>query len=395
MSTLATLTTAGTPTATGAATSTAAGRKPGANPALASFAGLLQAATSGEDALRPVEPSSTDAGLPQGSGDGTPAPGTTGPSASSDPSTPGDATAAAAATADGMATLAWLPALMDQRGPTAPQPAAAAAKGTAAMQPNIGAITASRAEERLPCAQAQPGSGAGPTAADPTQAAPAAASRINVQAQGHAAADAKAAIALAAGATAKPEDSAPTPPALAALPEFAPARPQRTESIASAAPDAAAASQGRPWTPAPESAGTVSATPSADQPQAPPPAESMTYWSTNGIHTGELRLNDETLAGVDIRVRMDGHEAQVDFASDQGATRDWLEHSAARLQDLLGESGIQLTQLNVGTSASHERPPSQPGQAARAARVRAAAASEPGAPVRAPAAGRGAIDLFV
>lgn len=88
--------------------------------------------------------------------------------------------------------------------------------------------------------------------------------------------------------------------------------------------------------------------------------EGMAYWSTNGVHTGEIHLQDGQQEPMSIRVRVSGEEAQVSFAADHAEMREQLANSADQLQALLGETGIRLTDVSVGTSGGQPQPQPQP-----------------------------------
>lgn len=88
--------------------------------------------------------------------------------------------------------------------------------------------------------------------------------------------------------------------------------------------------------------------------------DGMAYWSTNGVHTGEIQLQDGLQEPMNIRVRVSGDEAQVAFAADHAALREQLASTADQLQALLGDSGIRLTDVSVGTSGRQPQPQPQP-----------------------------------
>ena len=88
--------------------------------------------------------------------------------------------------------------------------------------------------------------------------------------------------------------------------------------------------------------------------------DGMAYWSTNGVHTGEIQLQDGLQEPMNIRVRVSGEEAQVAFAADHAALREQLASTADQLQALLGDSGIRLTDVSVGTSGRQPQPQPQP-----------------------------------
>jgi len=126
-------------------------------------------------------------------------------------------------------------------------------------------------------------------------------------------------------------------------------------------------------------------------------AETVSYWAANGVQNAELTLDGFGNDPVEVRISVDGDQAQVDFRSNQPDVRQALEGASAQLRTMLSGEGLQLTGMSVGTSSrgntqsDGRQPKPAPRQAAVVSMepVRASAARTSN-----PAVGR-ALDLYV
>ncbi len=112
-------------------------------------------------------------------------------------------------------------------------------------------------------------------------------------------------------------------------------------------------------------------------------AEQMAYWATDNLQNAQLTLSH---AGrpVEVHVALDGQQAHVAFRSDQSDTRALLDAGTGQLRALLGQEGLVLSGVTVGSSSAQSETPPRSFQgrmqgqgAARPAAV--AAAGTPGA----------------
>jgi flagellar hook-length control protein FliK len=115
----------------------------------------------------------------------------------------------------------------------------------------------------------------------------------------------------------------------------------------------------------------------------------------NGIEHAQLQLHPADLGPIDVRIRVDGQEAQVDFSAAHAATRQALQDAVPTLAGALRDSGLTLTGGGVYEQARDPRGQPQP----QAARGQAGAAVDDGAAaLPAPAArgvrARGVVDLY-
>ena len=128
-------------------------------------------------------------------------------------------------------------------------------------------------------------------------------------------------------------------------------------------------------------------------------AETVSAWVTQGVQSAELTLDGFGNAPVEVRISLNGDQAQVDFRSDQADVREALEAASAQLRDLLSGEGLQLTGVFVGSSGQRNAQGEARPQPNPTASQTAPLAPEPvAAPARArsinPSVGQ-ALDLFV
>ena len=136
-----------------------------------------------------------------------------------------------------------------------------------------------------------------------------------------------------------------------------------------------------------------------------PVQETVRYWvGADAKQQAELTVHDVGGGAVDVTIHMQGKETQVSFRADEQQARDALQAASSQLKQMLGQEGLTLSGLSVGTSSAGQegrqesKPGAGPGKTAKVAAVNAEAVSPPaGALTSASAfAGRGrTLDLFV
>lgn len=77
----------------------------------------------------------------------------------------------------------------------------------------------------------------------------------------------------------------------------------------------------------------------------------------DGIEHAQLRINPADMGPIEVRIRLDGSQAQVDFSAAQANTRQVLQDAVPALAGALRESGLTLTGGGV-----FEQPREQGGQ---------------------------------
>jgi flagellar hook-length control protein FliK len=89
----------------------------------------------------------------------------------------------------------------------------------------------------------------------------------------------------------------------------------------------------------------------------------VAMWTRQGVQQAELRLNPAEMGPVQVRIRLDGEQAQVQFVADAAATRDALQAALPELRLALADEGLQLTGADVRSDARADtRADSGPGQ---------------------------------
>lgn len=93
-------------------------------------------------------------------------------------------------------------------------------------------------------------------------------------------------------------------------------------------------------------------------------AEQVNYWIGQDVQNAELKLDGMGDSPVEVSISLQGKEARVEFRTDQLEARQVLEGAVSHLRDLLGNEGLVLSGVSVGSSgadgaASQEKRPRQ------------------------------------
>ncbi len=75
--------------------------------------------------------------------------------------------------------------------------------------------------------------------------------------------------------------------------------------------------------------------------------QSVQWMVNNNIQQADIKLNPPDLGMLDIRISVNNDQASVTFSAPNSAVRDALESAMPRLREMLEESGISLTDVNV------------------------------------------------
>ena len=101
---------------------------------------------------------------------------------------------------------------------------------------------------------------------------------------------------------------------------------------------------------------------------APALAGQLSLLVRDGIEQAQLKLNPAELGPIDVRIRIDGSQAQVDFSAAQATTRQALQEAVPTLAATLRESGLTLSGGGVFEQPRESRgeargePPRGPGR---------------------------------
>jgi flagellar hook-length control protein FliK len=125
-------------------------------------------------------------------------------------------------------------------------------------------------------------------------------------------------------------------------------------------------------------------------------AETVSYWVTHGVQNAELTLDGLGSEPVEVRISLNGDQAQVDFRSNQAEVRQVLQDASAQLKAMLSSEGLQLSGMSVGTSGqgAAQQQPHQAPTSARQTRLLVQPLAAPATRLVNPAVGR-SLDMYV
>ena len=116
----------------------------------------------------------------------------------------------------------------------------------------------------------------------------------------------------------------------------------------------------------------------------------------DGVEHAQLKLNPAEMGPIEVRIRIDGSQAQVEFSAAQAPTRQALQEAVPALASALRDAGLTLSGGGVFDQARDPRGDAQP-QARQGAVPSGERSFDEGAPLtqapRVPRA-RGAVDLY-
>lgn len=85
-------------------------------------------------------------------------------------------------------------------------------------------------------------------------------------------------------------------------------------------------------------------------------AEQVNYWIGHDVQNAELKLDGMGDSPVEVSISLQGNEARVEFRTDQLETRQVLEGAVSQLKDLLGNEGLVLSGVSIGSSGAESSP---------------------------------------
>ncbi|SQC90768.1 Flagellar hook-length control protein [Cedecea neteri] len=80
-------------------------------------------------------------------------------------------------------------------------------------------------------------------------------------------------------------------------------------------------------------------------------SQHVTLFTRQGQHSAELRLHPEDLGQVQISLKLEDNQAQLQMMSPHSHVRAALEAALPSLRTALAESGIQLGQSNISSES--------------------------------------------
>lgn len=94
----------------------------------------------------------------------------------------------------------------------------------------------------------------------------------------------------------------------------------------------------------------------------------IAWMAEQRVGHAEIRVSPDHLGTIDVRLQLDGTRVNAEFHSAQADVRHALESSLPRLREMLGQSGLQLGQADVGQRQNGQPSPSN-GQAGSTAQA--------------------------
>ncbi len=75
--------------------------------------------------------------------------------------------------------------------------------------------------------------------------------------------------------------------------------------------------------------------------------ERLVWMVKRDLQQAELRLNPQHLGPVEVRIEIRNEQASIAFSAHHAVTRDALEAAIPRLREMLGESGVNLANVDI------------------------------------------------
>jgi len=83
--------------------------------------------------------------------------------------------------------------------------------------------------------------------------------------------------------------------------------------------------------------------------------ERMMWMIGNRVQAAEVRITPPHLGPIDIRISIQNDQTSVSFVAQHAVVREALEASIPRLREMLGESNLQLANVDVGQRDANEQ----------------------------------------
>lgn len=129
---------------------------------------------------------------------------------------------------------------------------------------------------------------------------------------------------------------------------------------------------------------------------APALGSQLSVMVRNGIDHAQLKLNPADMGPIDVRISLDGTQAQVDFSAANAATRQALQEAVPALATALRESGLTLSGGGVFEQPREQRDDTRQDGTRQRGDTQGTTADLPAGPAPAERAtrARGVVDLY-
>jgi hypothetical protein len=136
--------------------------------------------------------------------------------------------------------------------------------------------------------------------------------------------------------------------------------------------------------------------PVGSQEFAPALGSQLSVMVRNGVEHAQLRLNPAEMGPIEVRIVLDGTQAQIDFSAAHALTRQALQEAVPALASALRESGLTLSGGGVFEQAREQRGDPRDDGPRQGGRTYGGGGELPAPAVPAPrsARTRGVVDLY-
>lgn len=128
-----------------------------------------------------------------------------------------------------------------------------------------------------------------------------------------------------------------------------------------------------------------------------PLGQHISFWLAGQVKRANLVLHEGLRQSLEIELRLDGQQAQLEFFTNDEQLRESLRSQAQEaLSELLGQNGLELAGLSIGSRASDQsdRSAAQRPQASNARPEITDTAADPPTVVLQPASGRAGLSVY-
>ena len=124
-------------------------------------------------------------------------------------------------------------------------------------------------------------------------------------------------------------------------------------------------------------------------------ADRVSWMVDSNLNGAKLQVNPPQLGPIEVRISVQGDNAQIWLTSHSAVTRDALEASSPKLREMLGAQGFGQVSVDISQRSFQERPPqAQPYDWAPSANRAAAAAPVPATAATIRRISNGALDAY-
>jgi flagellar hook-length control protein FliK len=84
-------------------------------------------------------------------------------------------------------------------------------------------------------------------------------------------------------------------------------------------------------------------------------AKRISFMARGQIQNAEIRINPQELGQISVRINLAQDQANISFNAQHANVRDAIENALPRLRELLGESGLQMGNVDVSTQQQNQQ----------------------------------------